>query len=445
MTTIRGHWVLIIGFLAIHSVQNVTAQTDYDQDPINYSTTTPDDEVAKLAERLDHGDVKLVCDSEHGYLKSLLRELRISESSQVLVFSKTSLQVSRITRKTPRAVYFNDDVYVGWVQRGDVLELSAADAQLGGTFYTLSQKPEDHPLIERKSPNCLQCHSSAHTSHSPGHMVRSVYPDSNGLPVYRLGTHLTNDTSPFEERWGGWYVTGTHGNQRHMGNSWIEDDDVTDRPTTENTQNLTDLNLLLNTSPYLTSHSDLVALMVLGHQTAMHNILTSANHSGRLTARDSLIMNKALERPLEFESESTARRYASAAEKVVRGLLFSGEFPLTDRVAGTTTFAAEFTARGPFDSQGRSLREFDLQKRLFRFPCSFLIYSESFRGLPEGVQKIVWKRLDEILSGKDTSPAFAHLSDDDRKAIREILAETVKRPSFPSADSQAPSAEASLR
>ena len=255
-------------------------------------------------------------------------------------------------------------------------------------------------------------------------MVRSVYSDAGGLPVYRLGTHLNDDTSPFEERWGGWYVTGTHGKQRHMGNVFIEDEKKSEQLDTSAGANITDLSALVNTTPYLTAHSDIVALMVLQHQTTMHNILTAANHAGQLTARDAVIMNKALERPQDFESDSTARRYASAAEKVVQGLLFCGEHRLTDAVCGTTTFADDFAARGPQDSHGRSLRQFDLQTRLFRYPCSFLIYSDSFRSLPSGVQKLVWKRLDEVLTGVDKSPAFAHLSAEDRQAIREILRET---------------------
>lgn len=411
---------LIVGLLN----SSAKAQLDFDQEPINYSTAAATDAIAELSHKLQKGDEQLTWDAEHGYLKSMLQKLDVPQSSQVLVFSKTSLQVSRITRRTPRAVYFNDDVYVGWVQRGDVVELSAADPVLGGTFYTLSQQKTSRPEIQRETAHCLQCHSSAHTGRSPGHMVRSVYPDANGLPVYRLGTHLSDDTSPFEERWGGWYVTGTHGHQRHMGNVFIEDERKSEELPSDVGANITDLSTLVETGPYLTPHSDIVALMVLQHQTTMHNILTAASHSGLLTARDAIIMNRALERPEDFESESTGRRYASAAEKIVHGLFFCDEYPLTDSVCGTSSFAEEFAGRGPIDSKGRSLRQFDLKTRLFRYPCSFLIYSDSFKALPSGVQKIVWKRIAQILAGDDKSGDFEHLSADDRQAVREILSET---------------------
>lgn len=416
---------LLLVLAAGSMLSPVSAQLDYEQDPINYSTADATDPVARLSEKLRTGEAKLAWDEQHGYLRSVLEQLNVPVTSQTLVFSRTSLQISRISPSTPRAIYFNDDVYVGWVQRGDLVEISAADPVLGGTFYTLPQRKTDFPEIARETAHCLQCHGSSHTRRSPGHMVRSVYSDAGGRPVYRLGTHLTDDTSPFEERWGGWYVTGTHGKQRHMGNVLLRDEKESEQLDMEAGANITDLSPLVNTAPYLSSHSDIVALMVLQHQTTVHNIITAAGHSGRLTARDSEIMNRALERDPDFESESTARRYASAAERIVQSLFFCGAQPLTDTVSGTSGFTEEFAARGPFDSRGRSLRQFDLQSRLFRYPCSFLIYSDSFAALPEGVRKLVWQRIHQILNGQDDSPQFAHLTAADRKAIREILQDTL--------------------
>ena len=401
-----------------------SAQLDFEQEPILYSSTKTTDPVARLMEKIRSGDATLKWEPGHGYLQSLMKELNVPESSQVLVFSKTSLQVSRISPRTPRAIYFNDNAYLGWVQHGEVVEISAADPQLGGTFYTLDQRSHDAPLIMRETAKCLQCHGSSHTRRTPGHIVRSMFPDSGGQPVYRLGTHLTDDSSPFKERWGGWYVTGTHGPQRHMGNCVLADESVSEKLDVDSGANVTDLSSRFDTRPYLTPHSDIVALMVLEHQATLHNILTAANHSGRITMRDTEIMNTALGRPDGFESESTDRRFSSAAENVVRGLLFSDAAPLTDQVVGTSGFADEFASRGPFDSKGRSLRHLDLHSRLFRYPCSFLIYSDSFTALPHGVKSRVWNRLRQILSGEDDLPQFAHISPADRQAILEILMTT---------------------
>lgn len=433
----KVHKLVIIALSIAFLPWTAVAQLNFEKAPILYSDSEPDDPVARLSGELREGTRRLQWEPRHGYLKSLLAALDIPASSQTLVFSKTSLQVSRISPARPRAVYFSDDVYVGWVQQGDMIELSAADPQLGGTFYTLEQQPEQNPVLQRQTSRCLQCHGSTHTRRIPGHIVRSVYPDRSGQPVYRLGTHLTSDSSPFEERWGGWYVTGTHGEQRHMGNVWLDDPDEVDELDESAGQNVTDLSTLLNVDPYLTPHSDIVALMVLQHQVAVHNVLTAANHAGRLTARDAVVMNRALDRPAEYESESTARRYQSAADRVVKALLFADAVPFTFPVRGTSSFADDFASRGPFDSCGRSLRQFNLKTRLFEWPCSFLIYSDAFRSLPRGVADRVQERLVEVLNGTENQPVdnalarrdsfaghFEHLTPQLRQEIKQILQAT---------------------
>lgn len=415
---------LLICIVMVSWTACVDAQLDFEREPIRYSESVATDPVARLAADLADGRKELQWEEEHGYLKSLLSALDVPVSSQTLVFSKTSLQLSRISPKTPRAIYFNDDVYVGWVQHGDVIELSAADPALGGTFYTLKQRSKTTPVITRETSRCLQCHGSTHTRRIPGHIVRSVYPDVRGQPVFRLGTHLTDHSSPYEERFGGWFVTGTHGDIRHMGNAWLSDPEEKVQLDSERGANVTNLSGLFDTTPYLTPHSDIVALLVLQHQVRMHNVLTAANHSGRLTARDAVIMNQALERAADFESDSTQRRYASAAEKVVKALLFCDEPELSSPVRGTSDFAAEFQVRGSKNGTTHRLRQFDLNKRLFAIPCSFLITSKSFHALPAGVISRVNARLQEIASGVDKSDDFRHLTPAHRRVLAAVLAES---------------------
>ncbi|MEZ6125836.1 MAG: hypothetical protein R3C49_22140 [Planctomycetaceae bacterium] len=416
---------LILTAVAVLQSSTAFAQLDFEQAPIRYSESEATDRVHQLAKHLSEGTATLKWDNAHGYLRSVLKELDVPVSSQTLVFSKTSLQVSRISPRTPRAVYFNDDVYVGWVQQGEVIELSAADVRLGGTFYTLAQSEGTHPVPQRETSRCLQCHGSSHTRRVPGHIVRSVYPEPSGLPAFRLGTHLTDETSPFTERWGGWYVTGTHGDLRHMGNVFLVDpkDEELD---VEDGANLTDLSARIDVSRYLSPHSDIVALLVLQHQVRMHNAITAANHAGRLTERDMEVMNRALERDPGYQSESTERRFQSAATKVVQSLLFQGELPLTSAITGSSPFADEFSQRGPFDDRNRSLRTFDLQTRLFRYPCSFLVYSDAFQQLPPEVMKRIEKQLSQVLNRPDSDDDYPHLSVDDRRAIREILQATTQ-------------------
>lgn len=411
------------GLLSLLTCHPLRAQLEFEREPISYETTPPQDRLTRLQEQLDAGRASLSWHDRHGWLPSLLEHLEVRRSSQVLVFSKTSLQLSRITPRRPRAIYFSDDTYVGWVQNGDVVELSSIDPRQGAIFYTLSQKPSDRPRLTRDRGQCLICHASSRTQGVPGHLVRSVFPAMDGQPHFGLGTFTTDHTTPFENRFGGWYVTGTHGAMRHMGNVVARDDsrDPLDR---EAGANVTSLSGIVNTAPYLEPGSDLVALMVLEHQTLMHNVLTLASYETRMALHYDSVMNKALDRPADHRSESTERRIRSVAEKLLKAALFCGEFTLESPIQGTSVFAREFQESGLRDSQGRSLRDFDLTRRLFKYPCSFLIDSEAWSQLPPAVGGLVETRLQAILSGEDQSPEFSHLSREDRTAIREILADT---------------------
>jgi len=394
----------------------------YERPPIDYLNTEVHDPVAQLARRLEEGNARLNFDSQYGYLKSVLEALDVPISSQTLVFSKTSLQLHRISPRQPRSLYFNDEVYVGYCQRGDVLEFAATDARQGATFYTLSQEESEEPKFVRDRGGCLSCHASSRTQNVPGYLVRSVFADAAGRPKFGSGTFLTDHTSEFHERWGGWYVTGTHGSMRHMGNTICKGDETTfDRDAGANELDLTDN---FRTDNYLTPHSDIVALMVLEHQTQMHNAIAAANYETRAALHQSYEMNELLERPADYVSESAQRRINSVADNVVEYLLFCDEFELTDEVKGTTSFAADFTARGKTDASGRSLRQFDLQRRLFKYPCSYLIHSKAFLALDPIVRKSIVKRVQAVLKGDDDSEQFAHLAASDRDNILEILKAT---------------------
>jgi hypothetical protein len=414
-------WSLLLAV----SLVGMLPAADLESPPIRYSKTPADNPVARLQQRIDAGKARLTREPASGYLRALLKELKIPISSQVLVFSKTSFQRHRIGPPTPRALYFNDDVYIGYCHQGDVIEVSAADPKLGAVFYTCTQKPAGRPRFQRQEDTCLICHGSSQNQGFPGHLVRSLYVDEEGFPILSSGSYRTDHTSPLAQRWGGWYVTGTSGKQLHMGNLLIRDKSRQPEETNNTAgTNVTDLSGLVDTSHYLTPHSDIVALMVLEHQVEMHNRLARAGLLTRIALHEGAELNKALGRPVDYRSESTMRRIQNAGEPVVQYLLFSGETALTGPIQGTSEFTKEFSQRGPRDKQGRSLRDFDLKQRLFKYPCSYLIYSTAFQSLPGPVKDYIVRRLDEVLSGKDTSKEFVHLSLADRRAIREILRET---------------------
>ena len=424
-----GLWLALICGAWFTSTTAAHAQSDFpaDHEPILYGSAEVNDPVSRLQRKVESGEVKLEFDSKHGYLAAVLEALEVPSSSQGLVFSKTSFQRDRIAPETPRALYFNDDVYVGWVRWGEVMELSAVDPQKGAIFYTLSQDKTDVPVFRRHTHECLQCHESGMTQGVPGHIVRSVYSDSRGQPVLSAGTFVTNHNSPFKERWGGWFVTGTHGKALHMGNQWVARN--SERRLPQNFDyalgsNRSSLEGLCEIAPYLTPDSDIVALMVLEHQTHVQNLITRANYQARLALRDEESINRALGRDASERLESTMRRVKSVGEPLVAYLLFADEPAFEAPVAGTSRFSDEFARRGPRDRQGRSLRDFDLQQRLFRHPLSYQIYSDAFDALPAIVRDYVYTRIWEILSGNDQSGKFKRLTEEDRKTLVEIVRET---------------------
>lgn len=408
------------------------ADDNYERPPISYSTATPANRVSRLQAKLDAGEIAFKHAAPWGYLGAVLNALEVPIDSQALVFSKTSLQLVRISPRTPRAIYFNDDIYVGYCQNGDVLEISAVDPALGTVFYTLDQDPEQPVRFERRVDNCLVCHSSSRTDGVPGHLVRSLYVDRTGTPILSAGSRTVDHTTPFEQRWGGWYVTGTHGDQKHLGNLLIDGRRVMEPVDNAAGQNVESLSGRIETDAYLSPHSDLVALMVLEHQTLVHNRITKASFENRQSLAYDAVMNKALERPEGTRSETSLRRIAGASEDLVEALLMAEEAKLTSLVRGTSEFATRYMRQGPRDKHGRSLRDLDLQTRLFKYPCSPLIYSTAFDSLPQETKSHVGKRLHEILSRDDVAAAggqrddgkFSHLSVADRRAIREILEQT---------------------
>lgn len=214
-----------------------------------------------------------------------------------------------------------------------------------------------------------------------------------------------------------------------MGNVVVTDPEEPEKLDRAAGANLTDLSKKFDTSPYLTAHSDIVAQLVQAHQTQLHNLITLTNYQTRLVLYAEAARNKDSGTSVQTISpkslsEAARRQYETPAEELVRYLLFADEAPLEDRITGSSSYTEEFAARGPRDSQGRSLREFDLQKRLFKYPCSYLIYSEAFDSLPSPAKAYVYRRLLEVLTGRDQTPAFARLTTEDRRAILDILLAT---------------------
>ncbi len=383
----------------------------------NYLKHPAQDPVAHLKQQLEDGKAQLRFDAVNGYLPSVLEALLVPAESQLSVFSKTSLQIDRIEPSNPRTIFFNDSVAVAWV-RGGFMELAALDPSEGVHFYTLEQQHVAHPSFVRRD-DCLRCHRSDMSLGVPGYIVRSFFTLPDGRPELILGGFATDDRSPFEERWGGWYVTGSIEHAHHMGNAVLADPD--------NPDSLTALH-----DPG--AASDIVALLVFDHQMHMANLITRVGWEVRCALYDRMP-------PHEFKT-----LLRQSAEELVDYLLFIDEAPLPGPVhtsgAFAQNFADRFATRGPRDSRGRSLRDFDLKTRLFRYPCSYMIYSAAFASLPAPAKAAIYERIWQVLLGRVHDHRYARLSPADRAAIIEILRETqpdfARWPTAPRPDDRSP-------
>jgi len=456
-----------LGYLATPANAQVAVKNQgyipFSDAPINYRSNDLNDPVSQLQQRLDQGKASLTYEPEHGYLRSVLQLLQVPVDSQTLVFSKTSFQYPKISPEHPRALYFNDDVYVGSVHEGKAIEIVSFDPRQGAIFYLLDERKVEKPAFQRAELDCTQCHIAAGTRGIPGVLLRSVYPTTTGTLVPGTKALITDQESPWSERWGGWYVTGDLAGGTNMGNAVVEDKasapaaDPARAPSATSTPasvagsapsaaaKLSSLGKPFDSSAYLSPDSDVVAHLVLAHQTQMHNLITLTNYKTRLAlysqadhsgdAAPSGTTAPSANAPLADTphadtalSEATRRQIERPAEQLLRYLLFVNEATLPGAgkvpVGASSAFAREFAARGPRDSKGRSLRDLDLATRIFRYPCSYLVYSDSFAALPEPAKTYVYHRLLEVLSGQDQTKDFARLTAADRQAVLEILLET---------------------
>lgn len=387
----------------------------FDHAAITYAEHPVNDPVARLEKRLQAGQAKLEFDPKWGYLPSVLKNLGVNIDSQILVFSKTSFQSPRIAPPTPRALYFNDEIAVGTVQRGEVLEFVSLDPAQGVQFYSLDVRKSDRPSFLRRTTECLNCHLSPGTLNIPGLLITSSYTGADGTPAFRGAQDITDHRTPIEERWGGWYVTGNAGATLTRGNAMSIDPR---HPTVldQRDSNLASLEKKFDTSLYLAPTSDVVALMTVEHQTRMANLLVRLGWETRLAAADGKLP--------EFKE-----RFKFLVEEVAAYMLFADEARMKYPIEGVSTFTKTFPQHGPRDKQGRSLRDFDLKTRMFRYPLSYFIYGEAFDNLPGMAKDAVYRRLYEVLSGKESAKRYARLSAGDRRAILEILRET--KPNLP--------------
>lgn len=396
--------IALVGLSTVSSAAEV-----WDQPPLSYSDAQADDPLARLMADVEAGKKSLPQKDARGFLIGLLEALDVPVESQVLVFSKTSKQVQLIGPGNPRAIYFSDNTYVAWVP-GGTIEVIAHDSKLGPVFYEIEPSYSGGPVNFKRSGTCLACHVPSYGAGALGLTLRSVQTQKSGTPIHIVEAEVSHRT-PYEKRWGGWYVTGRMEGLKHLGN-------------------MVGLNAtkgkVITTIPvarYPRVGSDVVALMVLDHQVCLYSLITKASTH----YRRSLWLEKASSRNGAVkpggEGSTSARLADRMAEEILQGLLFCGEAKLTgDGVEGDEAFQKAFQKNAHrVGDRKRSLKDFRLYGYLFKNRCSYMIDSDGFRDLPEGVKSVVLKRLDEVLQGRDKSGKFDHLGERERSRISDIL------------------------
>src|SRR5262245_55535943 len=405
---VNRRWIgpLLATAAALGMAARVTTSGQTDYPGIEYATRPTTDRVAKLAEALAKGRRQLQRDSRTGYLRPVLEALGVPVESQLLVFSKTGVQRAHTSPHDPRAIFFDDSVAVGYLPSAPVIEIAAHDSQQGVIFYTVEQSAAA-PEFKRQT-SCLTCHVSASTLNVPGVIARSNAVDVEGDVIPQLGSNDVDHRTPHPDRWGGWYVTSdgsaTQDAQRaHAGNITFSL-----RGNTSNEVFVEWLNSSPESRGYLSGSSDISALLVFDHQMHAINLLTKLN----------------------WESRASTEAPTPLVNELADYLLFVGEVPPTVGLMARPGFAKALEARVPKDRQGRSFGQLDLVNRVMRYPCSYMIYSKAFDGLPAPAKAAVYRRMLDILSGNDARPAYKPLTAADRRAGIEILRDT--KPDFPS-------------
>lgn len=368
MNRVAAAAVLWVAALSIVIAQSRSAFPGMlDQHPaIDYRGVAVSDIVTGLQRDLTAGSTSLAFEGTAGYLRALLKKLDVPVESQVLLFSKTGIQHPFTTPENPRALYFNDRVIVGYIPGAPLIEMASHDPRQGVIFQTLKQdsgKPEF-----ARPDRCLSCHVSVNSLSVPGILVRSMSTAPDGRPMPQDGSAVIDHRSRLDQRWAGWYVSGAAESVKHLGRT---------------------IGSGLDLSAYPLPTSDVAALLVFDHQGHAINLLTRLGWETRVAAAEGR---------LDF----TKGDLGDILKEAVDYFLFVNETPIASPVRPGSGFAKSFSSAGSRDRQGRSLRDLDLQTRLFRYRCSYMIYSPAFDALPSEARAAMLAGIRERLTDAGT-------------------------------------------
>ena len=375
--------------------------------PHNYYSRELHDDFSRVMARISAGEIKLDTSSEKAQLTSLLKALDVPVSSQLLVYSATSFQGGLIRPANPRALYFNEEVYVGFVPGGR-FEVAAIDPELGPVFRIFRPTADGKPEITR-SERCMNCHAGRTSWQVPGLVVESVICTNTGASLDGFRREQVGHTIPLADRFGGWHVTGAHEHGPHLGNLIGEAapggyKKLPDPPGS-----------LFDWDRYPVSTSDLFTHLIHEHQLGFHNLVTL----GIYRTRDAL---EAGHGKLLKDDETALN---DIARKLVRYVLFANEAKLPDGgLKPDPVFLKDFLARRKAASGGASLRDLDLHGRLFRNRCSYMVQSPSFGAMPKEFKDRVIAGLASALRERGAPEEFNYLPIEEKRTIKAILRES---------------------
>jgi hypothetical protein len=381
---------------------------------IQYAIRPTTDRVAALNKAIAIGDRQLRRDAQSGYLRSVLDALGVAVESQMLIFSKTGVQRAYTGPRNPRAVYFDESVAVAYLPNAPAIEVAAHDPQQGVVFYTVDQDAASPSFVRKRT--CLACHVSHSTLGVPGLIARSNFVADDGNVIAQLGNTDVDHRTAHSDRWGGWFVTSAgepapYTQRAHEGNITF-----TANGNTSNQIFVDWLDSAPETRGYLSPDSDIVALLVFDHQVRAMNLITRLNWEARVAGVDAV-------------SRGDNPGLRELIDELADYLLFVGEMPPSAPLVPVKRFAEHFEAKTPKDRQGRSFGQLDATSRLLHYPCSYMVYSAAFDGLPAAVKQAIYHRMIAQLSNSGPRSALPRLGADERRAILEILRDT--KPDFP--------------
>jgi hypothetical protein len=382
------------------------AKLDYKAPPHNYWERPPQDAVTAALKKIENGELKVDTSNDRAFVSSLLGALKVPVSSQLLVYSATSMQSGIINPRNPRALYFNDEIYVGFVP-GGLVEIMGVDPELGGVFYIFDKpQPGQLPRTDR-STRCFNCHAGSATMRIPGLLAESVAPIISGASYENYRRDEQGHQIPLADRFGGWHVTSAKPFGETKANIFARSDGSGVKIVKVKPGEMWDI------EKHLLPSSDILPHLIHEHQIGFDNQVIHAAYIARE------IGDKGRTPTLADD-----KRLNEKASALVRYILFADEAKLPPSgIVGDEQYAKDFLSNKKASGSGLSLKDLDLKTRMFKHRCSYMLYTPQWQKLPALIKNRVYAGMKLALSGKDRN--YAYLSAQERLAIVSILRETL--------------------